>query len=180
MRIALTAAIAVLLLAASSADLAAEERLTVTSTAFKDGGQIPKDQACRRRHGGGDKSPALAWSGAPAATKAFVIIVDDPDAQSVAGHTWVHWNAFNIPPTTTSIAATASGSIDGAVVTRNHNKKAGYSGMCPPNGRHKYYFAVYALDGPIADPPSAITRQAFEQRYRAKILAKGEISGVFG
>src|ERR1700733_5359542 len=73
----------------------------VTSTAFGAGAAIPIEHTCE----GADTAPPLAWSGAPAATTSFAVIVDDPDAP---GQTWVHWVVVNLPGNATSVAAGAT------------------------------------------------------------------------
>ncbi|TFG58647.1 MAG: YbhB/YbcL family Raf kinase inhibitor-like protein, partial [Spirochaetales bacterium] len=64
--------------------------MTITSSAFTEGSMIPSKYTCD----GADISPALAWEGAPAGTKSFTLIADDPDAP---GGTWVHWVIYGIP-----------------------------------------------------------------------------------
>src|SRR5262245_35862443 len=64
--------------------------MQLTSTAFQDGGIIPKQCTAD----GKDISPALQWSGAPGVIKSFALICDDPDAPR---GTWVHWVIFNLP-----------------------------------------------------------------------------------
>src|SRR3989442_9789335 len=59
-------------------------RMEIKSQEFPQGGTIPARYTCD----GQDVSPPLSWSGAPAGTKSFALISDDPDAP---GGTWVHW-----------------------------------------------------------------------------------------
>src|SRR5207248_10737558 len=106
----------------------AAPKLAVTSAAFAAGAEIPIEHTCE----GADSAPAIAWSGAPASTKSYTLIVDDPDAP---GKTWVHWVLVDIPGTTT-----ASGGIAG---TNDFGKRAA-GGPCPPGGRHRYFLKVYA------------------------------------
>ena len=75
--------------------------LTLGSPAFPPNGEIPPVHTCE----GADTSPPLAWSGAPAGTKSFALVVDDPDAPDPAApkQTWVHWVVFDLPATTTSL-----------------------------------------------------------------------------
>src|SRR5579883_278404 len=70
--------------------------LTVESGSFRAGAPIPEALTCD----GGDSLPSLRWSGAPAGTKSFAILVDDPDAP---GGTFTHWLLFDVPPTVSSI-----------------------------------------------------------------------------
>ncbi len=72
---------------------------TLSSSAFSDGGRIPQKHTCD----GEDVNPPLTWSNPPQGTKSFVIVVDDPDAQQVAGIVWTHWVIYDIPATRTSI-----------------------------------------------------------------------------
>src|ERR1700678_3630094 len=94
-----TTSLAVLLLLSSVATFAQggeDARMTVTSSAFAAGGAIPAQHTCK----GTDVSPALDWSGAPAHSASFAIIMDDPDAP---GGTWVHWVMWNVPQTAHSL-----------------------------------------------------------------------------
>src|SRR3989304_798449 len=52
---------------------------TINSTAFKEGGTIPKQYSCD----GADISPQLSWEGAPAGTRSFALIMDAPDAPTL-------------------------------------------------------------------------------------------------
>ncbi len=125
--------------------------LTITSTAFKDGGEIPKTYTCDGR----DISPPLRWSGVPEQTRSLVLIADDPDAPDPAAPkmTWIHWLLYNIPPDTNGLPEDAreselrAGTLPG---TNSWNRK-GYGGPCPPIGRHRYFFKLYALDTVLPD-----------------------------
>ncbi|MCX7680251.1 MAG: YbhB/YbcL family Raf kinase inhibitor-like protein, partial [Spirochaetes bacterium] len=64
-----------------------DQKLTLKSSAFLNNGYIPQKYTCE----GLNQSIPLEWSGAPAKTKSFALVVDDPDAQKVVGYTWVHW-----------------------------------------------------------------------------------------
>jgi Raf kinase inhibitor-like YbhB/YbcL family protein len=99
---------------------------------------------------GGNVSPALSWSGAPAGTKSFAVTVYDPDEPTGSG--WWHWIVFNIPADVTSlplgVGNPASGQTPkGAVQSKTDFGKPGYGGPCPPQGDkpHRYVFTVYAL-----------------------------------
>ncbi|MBI3113438.1 MAG: YbhB/YbcL family Raf kinase inhibitor-like protein, partial [Rhodospirillales bacterium] len=75
--------------------------LIMKSSAFTDGQEIPRRHTCE----GEDVSPPLAWSGAPAGTKSFALIVDDPDAPDPKAPrtTWVHWVLYNLPATAAAL-----------------------------------------------------------------------------
>ena len=141
--------------------------LTITSAAFAQGERIPSRYTCD----GQEYSPALAWSGAPATTQSYVLLVHDPDAPA---KDWLHWLVINIPPTTTSVAEQATPT--GGVVLPNDSNEAQYGGPCPPNGEHRYFFTVYALDIPELKSTS---RSQVEASMAGHILAQGELLGRY-
>ncbi len=143
--------------------------LTVTSSAFAYGEPIPVRYTCD----GANVSPPLSWSGAPSHTRAFVLIVDDPDAPM---GTWLHWLIYDIPATTHELAEGAS---DVGVVGLNSWQQPGYGGPCPPPGKpHRYFFRLYALDSPLNLPPGA-SRQEVERAMQGHVLAQGEWMGTY-
>ncbi len=148
--------------------------LTLSSSAFAPGQSIPDDYSCKGRN----ISPELAWTGAPANTASFALILDDPDAP--AG-TFVHWVLFNIPGTSKSLAkglpheATFT---DGAAQGKNSGNRQYYEGPCPPSGTHRYFFKLYALDTRLELPPGATADQV-TKAMQGHILAQGELMGTF-
>ena len=95
---------------------------------------------------GGNTSPQLSWSGAPAGTKSFALTMYDPDAPTGSG--WWHWIVVNIPASVTKLDAGASGKSmpAGSLETRTDFGKPGYGGPCPPPGApHHYVLTIYAL-----------------------------------
>lgn len=143
--------------------------LTVTTTAFAPGETIPLQHTCS----GADQSPPLTWTGAPSNTTSFAVIVDDPDAP---GGTWVHWTAWNLPATTTGLAAGATLGVQGVTSWGS----TGWKGPCPPkgSGAHRYFFRVYALDKVLPLTASA-TRTELDRAMAGHILAQGEVMGKF-
>lgn len=125
--------------------------LTLTSTAFAPQGEIPTPYTCE----GKDTSPALAWTGVPAGAKSLALIVDDPDAPDPKAPktTWVHWVLYDLPPTGTGLpeGVAAKDLPAGTREGVNDWKKPGYGGPCPPIGRHRYFFKLYALDTVLPD-----------------------------
>ncbi|WP_430460051.1 YbhB/YbcL family Raf kinase inhibitor-like protein [Thalassolituus sp. LLYu03] len=102
---------------------------------------------------GGNRSPQLSWSGAPAGTRSYAITVYDPDAPTGSG--WWHWLAFNLPASVTSLTAGASGNSmpAGSVESRTDYGAPGFGGACPPQGdkAHRYQFTVFALNTDTLD-----------------------------
>lgn len=119
--------------------------LQLTSVAFAHQGRIPVRFTCD----GHDLSPPLSWTGVPPGTKSLALIVTDPDAPDPAAPktTWVHWVLYNLPPECTGLGE-GTGRSDLPTGTRegvNDWRRTGYGGPCPPIGRHRYFFRLYAL-----------------------------------
>jgi len=116
--------------------------LTLSTGAFSEGGRIPGKFTCQ----GENISPPLTWSGAPAGTAGFAIILEDQDAPHGI---FTHWIIFNIPANINSLAEGVSprGQPPGrSYEGKNDMGTIGYSGPCPPPGKlHRYYLKLYAL-----------------------------------
>lgn len=161
--------------------LTAEETMKLTSP------QFDRQQPIPTRHSGEgvDVSPALAWVGAPAETRSFALVCDDPDAMSVAGKVWDHWVIWNIPPTASglpeNVARTETvAALGGARQGMNTWPRLGYHGPMPPPGHgvHHYHFKLYALDRAL-DLPARSTKAALETAMRGHILAEAELIGTY-
>ena len=152
--------------------------LTLTSSAFEHLGGIPKRHTCD----GEDVSPPLAWSGVPAGTRSFALIVDDPDAPDPAAPkmVWVHWVLYNLPPTALELPeAVAPGALPaGTRQGKNDWKRTGYGGPCPPIGRHRYFFKLYALDAMLPDLKEP-TKAQLEQAMKGHIVGEGQLLGTY-
>ncbi len=143
--------------------------LQVTSTAFAEGGDIPRKYSCL-----GDKiSPELKWTGAPAATKSFVLVVQDPDAPS---GTFIHWVAYDIPPSQTEIP---EGAQTAGISGKNSARQDGYTAPCPPSGTHRYIFNLYALDVPSLGLQPGATRDQVVSAMQGHILAQATLTGRY-
>lgn len=142
----------------------------LTSTAFEDGGAIPKRFTCD----GEDVSPDLMWSGAPAATQAFALVVTDPDARE-----FVHWLAFDMTGSPSGgLPAAISSSPDAPPQGTNSFGRVGYGGPCPPSGTHRYTFALHALDQllGLTGTPRLADLEAAMAGHR---LATAELTGTY-
>jgi Raf kinase inhibitor-like YbhB/YbcL family protein len=152
--------------------------LSITSPAFASGAEIPALCTCE----GDDTSPRLEWSGAPAGTKSFALIVDDPDAPDPAKpqRVWVHWVLYNIPADADALpeAVTPDALPDGALEGTNDWNRTGYGGPCPPIGRHRYFFKLYALDTILPDLNS-LRKKDLERAIQGHILAHAELVGTY-
>lgn len=156
----------------ASAQEGATMTIQVSSSAFVNEQPIPATYSCK----GDNISPPLAWSGVPAGTKSLALIMDDPDAPS---GTFVHWVVFNIPPTRQSFDANIPPTAaDIGVQGLNGRHDAGYTGPCPPWGKHRYYFKVYALDT-MLQLSSEADKRALVASMQSHILAQGQLMGTF-
>jgi Raf kinase inhibitor-like YbhB/YbcL family protein len=150
--------------------------LVISSPSFSPGADIPKKHTCDAA----DASPQLAWSGAPAGTRSFALIADDPDAPV---GTWVHWVYYDLPASATGLPENVS-KVDappsGGHQGRNDFRRVGYGGPCPPPGKpHRYFFKLYALDHQLDLKPGA-TKKEVEQAMKGHILAQAELVGKYG
>lgn len=143
--------------------------LSLTSSVFKNGEVLPSLYTCD----GKDTNPPLEIFGILEEAKSLVLIMDDPDA--TGGETWDHWIVFNMWPTTKIIK---QGEEPEGVHGKNSWGKTGYGGPCPPNGRHRYFFKLYALDT-ILDLEDGATKKKVEEAMNGHVLDKAELIGLY-
>ncbi len=150
-------------------------KISLTSTAFEDGGGIPYLYTCE----GDDISPPLQWSGAPVSTRTYAMVCEDPDAPR---GTWIHWVLYNLPSDAvelTKAVPTLPELPSGARHGRNTAGDLAYAGPCPPEGKpHRYFFRLYALDISLNLPPGA-TKAELEQAIDQHIVAQGTLMGTY-
>ena len=181
--VATGAAVMLLGMAAGGASAAA---LKLTSPDVKNGGIVADEQVFNAFGcSGKNVSPALTWSGAPAATKSFALNVYDPDAPTGSGF-W-HWVVFNIPATTMSLPKGAgdvkAGTMPkGAVQSRTDVGAPGWVGPCPPQGDkpHRYIFTIYALDVDHIDATAEASAAFVGFNLHFHTLAKGKLTAKYG
>jgi Raf kinase inhibitor-like YbhB/YbcL family protein len=118
----------------------------------------------------------------PTGTKSLALIVYDPDAPDPKAPkmTWVHWVLYNLPPTATELPeAVAPGALPaGTKQGKNDWKRPGYGGPCPPIGRHRYFFKLYALDTVLPDLKEP-TKPQLEQAMKGHILGQAQLLGTY-
>jgi Raf kinase inhibitor-like YbhB/YbcL family protein len=150
--------------------------MKITSSAFTDKGEIPKQYTCE----GKDLSPQLAWSDVPAGAKSMALIVDDPDAPDPAAPkmTWVHWVLYNLPPGDGQLAEDVKQLPSGTREGKNDWKRTGWGGPCPPIGRHRYFFKIFALDAMLPDLHQP-TKADLEAVMKGHILAQAGMMGTY-
>jgi Raf kinase inhibitor-like YbhB/YbcL family protein len=169
----------------AATETGAMAKFTLTSTDFIEGGTLPNTQVfnefgCK----GGNLSPALAWSGAPAGTKSFALLMHDPDAPTGSG--WWHWIVYDIPAGTAAFAAGAGDAKKGlmpagVVQGRNDYGSLGYGGPCPPPGKpHRYNFTLYALKVAKLEVPGGASAALIGFNVRAQSLGEAQLTGLYG
>jgi len=152
--------------------------LKITSPVFAHNREIPVEYTCD----GLDVSPPLEWDGIPEGARSLALVVSDPDAPDPADPkmTWVHWVLYNLPPATKGLeqgvvnSDLPSGTLEGL----NDWKLTGYGGPCPPIGRHRYFFRLYALRVVLPDLGRP-TRSRLEKAMAPHIIEKAEIVGTY-
>jgi Raf kinase inhibitor-like YbhB/YbcL family protein len=159
---------------------------TLQSSAFAPNATMPESTILNGLDcHGPNTSPALTWSGAPAATKSFALICDDYEARG--GDGFIHWVLYNIPATATGLpenAGASEGDLANSLGRHAYNDflRRRYDGPCPPEGPpHKYRFTVYALDLPsIDDAGTPMTWRKLRFIIKGHVLAKAELTGLRG
>ena len=154
----------------------AQSQMVLSSPSIAPGATIASDFACT----GVDRSPELAWSGAPKSTTTFALIVEDPDAP---GGTFIHWVAYNIPASRTSLPAGVPQSAEipggGGKNGMNSFGHIGYNGPCPPPGKtHHYRFHLFALDSALS-VGDGVDAGAIESAIKGHVAAEAELTGTF-
>jgi Raf kinase inhibitor-like YbhB/YbcL family protein len=152
--------------------------LTISSPAFANGAEIPSLHTCD----GKDVSPELRFGGVPQGAKSLALVVHDPDAPDPAAPRmdWVHWVLYNLPPGTTSLpqGVRAEELPAGALQGLNDWKRTGWGGPCPPIGRHRYFFRLFALNTVLPDLGSP-NRQALQREMQGHLLGSAELMGTY-
>ena len=163
----------------------AGQGFTLTSTDIANGKMMPKAQeysgfGCN----GGNVSPELKWSNAPAGTKSFAVTTYDPDAPTGSG--WWHWVIFNIPATVHELKRGAGDPASGlapagATQSRTDYGSVGFGGACPPKGdkAHRYQFTVYALDVAHLDIKPDASAALVGFNLHAHTLGKARLQALY-
>lgn len=155
--------------------------MTLRSAAFADGASIPALYTCE----GKDVPPPLEVNNVPARAKSLALIVHDPDAPDPKAPrmTWTHWVLYGLPPATRSLPEGVSAGTLPAGTREGLNdwKRPGYGGPCPPVGRHRYFFTLYALDVSIegvlhGETP---TREGLLAAMRGHVLQESVLMGTY-
>ena len=147
---------------------------TLTSNDFNDGHVLPDAHVQAK----GNRSPHLAWSGAPEGTKSFAVTVFDPDAPTGSGF-W-HWTVANIP-TDVSEIPTGGPVPAGAVEGRTDFGEPGFGGAAPPpgHGPHRYILSVFAVDTDRLEVTPDNSGAVFGFNLHFHTLARASITATY-
>jgi Raf kinase inhibitor-like YbhB/YbcL family protein len=147
--------------------------MQLTSSAFVEGGKIPSKYTCE----GENMNPELHFSDVPKHAKTLVLILDDPDVPEYVrkDRMYDHWVVFNIPPTTTHIL---ENSQPEGVPGKNTAGGLGYTGPCPPDREHRYFFKLYALSVEL-DLPRGSTKSEVEKAMEGNLLSQTQLMGRY-
>lgn len=153
-----------------------EGTMELKSRAFSQGRAIPSKYTCD----GKDVSPPLTLTKPPSGTKSFTLIVDDPDAPM---GTWIHWVIYNLPPTTRRLPEAFPTDerlslSDGTIQGKSDFGRTAYGGPCPPDGTHRYFFRLFALDT-VLSLPSASTAKEVKAAMEGHILETAQLMGTY-
>jgi Raf kinase inhibitor-like YbhB/YbcL family protein len=146
---------------------------TLTSTAFEEGGAIPASHTCMS-----GTSPALEWTGAPADTKSFAIVLNDVSTS------FLHSIIYDIPKDLTGLPANVQKAymptnVPGAKQTRAYSNNFGYAGPCP-NSKHSYEFVLYALDvEALPNMTMSTTLAAGQTEIKKHVVESTKLTGTF-
>ena len=156
--------------------------MRIYSPDFAYGTTIPSQYTCE----GEDVSPPLIWEGVPGRAKSLALIVDDPDPPDPAAPkmVYVHGVVHTLPlpdkplhPFKLARGASGKDMPAGSVEGVNDWKNTGYGGPCPPIGRHRYYFKLYALDTTLPDEP--MTKDELLKAMEGHIVDTAEHMGTY-
>ena len=144
--------------------------MRLTSDAFSDGGEIPRE--CGYKNG--NEKPELVLTEIPKGTMSLALIMDDPDAMGAVGKVWVHWVMWNIRSNTAAIGNDSANGTEGMT----DFGEVGYGGPAPPDKRHTYVLKLYALNN-MLDLPKESTKAEVEKAMEGHILEQATLTGTY-
>ena len=147
--------------------------LKLTSSAFSDGGEIPRQFGYKN----GNEEPPLTISGTPEGTKSLALVMDDPDAMGAVGKVWLHWTVWDIDPTIAEIGENLRDVLREGITDFG---KVGYGGPAPPDKRHTYVFKLYALDCKVLPCIGGkATKPEVETAMEGYIIEQTQLTGTY-
>jgi len=150
------------------------EIMKLTSPMFENNGLIPKKYTCD----GENINPPLDFENIPEDAKSLVLTMDDPDVPKNLRPSGVfdHWVVFNIPPRAKGIA---ENEIMQGVYGSNSRGEAKYTGPCPPDREHRYFFRLFALNTLLSLPTGATKEEVLKAVNGKHILTEAILIGRY-
>ena len=145
-------------------------KLSLSSPAFKHNEDMPAKYTCQ----GENIHPPLKIKGVPKKAKSLVLIMVDPDTPIKL--TFTHWVVINIDPKTKVIKE--NDPFEKAIVCRNGAFQNKYMGPCPPWGKHRYIFTLYALDEELLLTRTSGKRKVLKA-MKDHIIDQTELIGLY-
>ena len=161
----------------SSAANTVRMTFNLSSSVFEANASIPARYTCE----GANVSPPLKWTGAPDGAKSFALIVEDPDAPDPARPTRVvsHWVVYDIPASMTMLSENASKRMPPKSAQGSNERGTQlYMGPCPPIGRHRYFFRLFALDTTLAGLGKP-KKADLDKAMRGHVVGEAELIGTY-
>lgn len=149
--------------------------MKLSSPHFANNQNIPAKYTCQ----GENINPELSIANVTSQTQSLVLVMDDPDAATDPdgpGKTFDHWVLYNIDPNTKIISDNSTPS--GSELGLTSNGSMGYTGPCPPNGTHRYFFKLYGLDTKLQLPEGA-KKIDIESAMNGHIIDQAELIGLY-
>jgi len=143
--------------------------LSLKSSVFEHMGDIPRKYTCQ----GENVSPPLSISNVPEDTKSLALIVEDPDAPGI---TVTHWVICHLDPRITEIPE--GGKLENAIIGKNMRGKNEYMGPCPPFGKHRYIFKLFALDQQL-ELDSKSKKKHLLKKMQGYIIEETQLIGLY-
>jgi Raf kinase inhibitor-like YbhB/YbcL family protein len=146
-------------------------KLQITSIAFTSNGQIPSKYTCD----GQNVNPPLTFGSIPPKAQSLALIVEDPDVPKdlIPSGVFDHWVIWDLPADRGGIAEAAPEAKRGL-----NTKGQGYTGPCPPDREHRYFFKLYALDTKLTGAKIS-TKQDLESAMKGHIIDQVELTGRY-
>lgn len=158
---------------ATHTDISSVTPFRLSSPDFTNESMIPALYTCDSTN----ISPELHWNNPFTDAATFALIMDDPD---VPTQPWVHWIVYNIPATDTTLPPQfpIDSTVNGIEQGFTSFRITGYGGPCPPDGMHRYYFKLYALDSKL-NSPARLTKSQLFSAMKGHILAEADLMGKY-
>jgi Raf kinase inhibitor-like YbhB/YbcL family protein len=141
--------------------------MKLTSPEFEDGAKLPEKAGYMQENA----NPELEIGEVPEEAESLALMLEDPDAQEMAGKTWLHWLTWNIPPYIETIGEDESPGVEG----ETDFPEKGYNGPNPPDGDHTLVFRLYALDKELELEEGG--REEFEEAIKGHVIEEAELKG---